>query len=65
MRIQPNEGISLRFEAKVPGADLRTRTVEMDFSYGSSFGMRTADAYHRLYLIVCWEIKLCLPVLMK
>ena len=50
LRIQPNEGISLRFEAKVPGADLRTRTVEMDFSYGSSFGMRTADAYHRLLL---------------
>lgn len=50
MRIQPNEGISLRFEAKMPGADLRTRSVDMDFSYGSSFGMATADAYHRLLL---------------
>ena len=50
LRIQPNEGISLRFEAKMPGAELRTRTVEMDFSYGSSFGMRSADAYHRLLL---------------
>ena len=50
MRIQPNEGISLRFEAKTPGPDLRTRTVNMDFSYGSSFGMATADAYHRLLL---------------
>jgi glucose-6-phosphate 1-dehydrogenase len=50
MRIQPNEGISLKFEAKTPGADLRTRTVNMDFSYGSSFGMATADAYHRLLL---------------
>jgi glucose-6-phosphate 1-dehydrogenase len=50
LRIQPNEGISLRFEAKVPGAELRTRTVDMDFSYGSSFGMSTADAYHRLLL---------------
>jgi glucose-6-phosphate 1-dehydrogenase len=50
MRIQPNEGISLRFEAKMPGSELRTRTVEMDFSYGSSFGMATADAYHRLLL---------------
>ena len=50
MRIQPNEGISLRFEAKMPGADLRTRTVDMDFSYGSSFGMATADAYNRLLL---------------
>ncbi|MGH2412807.1 MAG: glucose-6-phosphate dehydrogenase [Microcystaceae cyanobacterium] len=49
-RIQPNEGISLRFEAKMPGSELRTRTVEMDFSYGTSFGMATADAYHRLLL---------------
>ena len=50
MRIQPNEGISLKFEAKTPGPDLRTRSVNMDFSYGSSFGMATADAYHRLLL---------------
>ncbi|NET57147.1 MAG: glucose-6-phosphate dehydrogenase [Symploca sp. SIO2E6] len=50
MRLQPNEGISLRFEAKMPGPDLRTRTVDMDFSYGSSFGMATADAYNRLLL---------------
>jgi glucose-6-phosphate 1-dehydrogenase len=50
LRIQPNEGISLRFEAKMPGSELRTRTVEMDFNYGSSFGMATADAYHRLLL---------------
>ncbi len=50
LRIQPNEGISLRFEAKVPGSELRTRTVDMDFSYGSSFGMATTDAYHRLLL---------------
>lgn len=50
MRIQPNEGISLKFEAKMPGPDLRTRTVNMDFSYGSSFGMATADAYKRLLL---------------
>ena len=50
MRIQPNEGISLRFEAKMPGAELRSRTVDMDFSYGSSFGMATSDAYTRLLL---------------
>ena len=48
LRLQPNEGISLRFEAKTLGAELNTRTVDMDFSYGSSFGMATADAYHRL-----------------
>jgi glucose-6-phosphate 1-dehydrogenase len=50
MRIQPNEGISLRFEAKMPGSELRSRTVEMDFSYGSSFGEATSDAYTRLLL---------------
>ncbi|OKH18875.1 glucose-6-phosphate dehydrogenase [[Limnothrix rosea] IAM M-220] len=50
LRIQPNEGISMRFEAKMPGADIRTRSVDMDFSYGSSFGMATQDAYTRLLL---------------
>ena len=50
MRIQPNEGISLRFEAKMPGPDLRTRSVDMDFSYGSFFGRSTGDAYDRLLL---------------
>lgn len=52
LRIQPNEGISLKFEAKMPGPDLRTRSVDMDFSYGSSFGMATSDAYNRL-LVDC------------
>ncbi|MGB5959553.1 MAG: glucose-6-phosphate dehydrogenase [Coleofasciculaceae cyanobacterium] len=50
MRIHPNEGISLRFESKMPGPDLRTRTVDMDFSYGSAFGIATSDAYDRLLL---------------
>lgn len=52
MRIQPNEGISLRFEVKMPGPELRTRSVDMDFSYGS-FGIpATSDAYDRL-LVDC------------
>jgi glucose-6-phosphate 1-dehydrogenase len=51
MRIQPNEGIALRFEVKMPGADLRSRSVEMDFGYGSSFGKSSGgDAYDRLLL---------------
>ena len=50
MRIQPNEGISLRFEVKMPGLDLRTRSVDMDFSYGSAFGVANSDAYDRLLL---------------
>ncbi len=50
MRIQPNEGISLNFETKVLGPDLRTRSVDMDFSYGSALGMAGSDAYSRLLL---------------
>ncbi|MDJ0619870.1 MAG: glucose-6-phosphate dehydrogenase [Calothrix sp. MO_192.B10] len=50
MRIQPNEGISLRFDVKMPGAEFRTRPVDMDFSYGS-FGIEAkSDAYDRLFL---------------
>ena len=50
LRIQPNEGISLRFDVKMPGAEFRTRSVDMDFSYGS-FGIQaTSDAYDRLLL---------------
>lgn len=48
IRIQPDEGISLRFGSKVPGATMRTRPVTMDFRYGASFGGRLADAYTRL-----------------
>ena len=50
MRIQPNEGISLRFDVKMPGAEFRTRSVDMDFTYGS-FGIEAkSDAYDRLFL---------------
>ncbi|WP_019500400.1 glucose-6-phosphate dehydrogenase [Pseudanabaena sp. PCC 6802] len=50
LRIQPNEGIALRFEAKMPGAELRSRSVEMDFGYGKTFGVEGSDAYDRLLL---------------
>ncbi len=52
MRIQPNEGISMRFEVKTPGSSLRTRSVEMDFRYDAAFGQANTDAYSRL-LIDC------------
>jgi glucose-6-phosphate 1-dehydrogenase len=48
MRIQPDEGISIRFGAKVPGPALRVRTVTMHFDYLSGFGGVGADAYERL-----------------
>jgi glucose-6-phosphate 1-dehydrogenase len=50
IRIQPNEGISLRFGAKLPGQSLRIRSVNMDFRYGSSFGVKAPEAYERLLL---------------
>ncbi|MFN3244260.1 MAG: glucose-6-phosphate dehydrogenase [Planctomycetota bacterium] len=48
LRIQPDEGVAMRFGAKVPGPDVRIRDVRMDFRYGTAFGGETADAYERL-----------------
>ena len=50
LRIQPDEGITLRFSAKVPGQSMQIRSVNMDFLYGESFGRQTPDAYERLLL---------------
>jgi glucose-6-phosphate 1-dehydrogenase len=50
LRIQPEEGISLRFGAKVPTAGLTIRSVNMDFLYASSFLVDAPDAYERLLL---------------
>ena len=50
IRIQPNEGITLRFGAKLPGQAMRIRSVNMDFRYGSSFGVKPPEAYERLLL---------------
>lgn len=50
MRIQPDEGIALKFAAKVPGPTTQLRPVRMDFLYGSSFGEAGPDAYERLLL---------------
>ena len=50
LRIQPDEGITLRFSAKVPGQSMRIRTVNMDFLYGSAFLKESPDAYERLLL---------------
>ncbi|MDE5068350.1 MAG: glucose-6-phosphate dehydrogenase [Trichodesmium sp. St4_bin8_1] len=52
LRIQPNEGVSMRFEVKTPGSSLRTRSVDMDFRYDTAFGKPSTDAYSRL-LVFC------------
>ena len=50
IRIQPDEGIGLRFVAKVPGPTMTLRPVTMDFRYGSAFGGSGPEAYERLIL---------------
>lgn len=48
LRIQPNEGISLTFEAKVPGPEMKAVPVKMDFDYEETFNTSPGDAYERL-----------------
>jgi glucose-6-phosphate 1-dehydrogenase len=50
IRIQPNEGISMRFQVKVPGPAMRLEPFQMDFGYLSAFGKGPPDAYERLVL---------------
>jgi glucose-6-phosphate 1-dehydrogenase len=50
IRIQPDEGILLRFGSKVPGLGMEIRTVNMDFTYGSAFNVDAPDAYETLIL---------------
>jgi len=52
LRIQPDEGILLRFAAKVPGLGVDVRSVNMDFTYGSAFSVDSPDAYETLILDV-------------
>lgn len=50
LRIQPDEGVALRFAAKVPGQAFNIRDVLMDMSYGTAFLENPPDAYERLLL---------------
>ncbi len=52
MRIQPDEGISLHFQAKQPGLAMRLRPVQMDFSYSATFKVTPPEAYETLLLDV-------------
>jgi len=52
LRIQPNEGASLTFEAKIPGSRRRLQEVRMDFRYGTAFAAPPPEAYERLLLDV-------------
>ncbi|KAA0253194.1 MAG: glucose-6-phosphate dehydrogenase [Acidobacteria bacterium] len=50
LRIQPDEGIALRFGAKLPGASMRIEPVKMDFRYSEFFGAASPEAYERLVM---------------
>jgi glucose-6-phosphate 1-dehydrogenase len=52
LRIQPDEGLSLRIAAKIPGPKVRIYPVKMDFRYGTTFGEQAPEAYERLLLEV-------------
>ena len=50
MQVQPDEGITLRFDSKVPGQANQIRPVTMDFRYNAAFGVESPEAYERLLL---------------
>ena len=52
IRVQPDEGVTIRFGSKVPGPIMEVRDVNMDFSYGQSFTEASPEAYERLILDV-------------
>ncbi|SFC81270.1 glucose-6-phosphate 1-dehydrogenase [Streptomyces aidingensis] len=52
IRVQPDEGVTLRFGSKVPGTQMEIRDVTMDFAYGESFTESSPEAYERLILDV-------------
>jgi glucose-6-phosphate 1-dehydrogenase len=52
VRVQPDEGLTLRFGSKVPGTSMEIRDVTMDFAYGGTFTESSPEAYERLILDV-------------
>jgi glucose-6-phosphate 1-dehydrogenase len=52
IRVQPDEGVTIRFGSKVPGAGMQVRDVSMDFGYGHAFTEASPEAYERLLLDV-------------
>jgi glucose-6-phosphate 1-dehydrogenase len=61
VRVQPDEGITLRFGSKVPGSAMEVRDVSMDFLYGDSFTESSPEAYERLLLDVLLGDKTLFP----
>ncbi|MFJ4655392.1 glucose-6-phosphate dehydrogenase [Nocardia sp. NPDC088792] len=62
IRVQPDEGITMRFGSKVPGSSMEVRDVNMDFSYGEAFTEDSPEAYERLILDVLLGMPSLFPV---
>jgi hypothetical protein len=62
IRVQPDEGMTMRFGSKVPGTAMEIRDVNMDFAYGGSFTEASAEAYERLILDVLLGVRPSSPV---
>ena len=62
VRVQPDEGITLRFGSKVPGSSMEVRDVNMDFSYGEAFTESSPEAYERLILDMLLGVPSLFPV---
>ncbi|MEC3918043.1 glucose-6-phosphate dehydrogenase [Nocardia sp. CDC160] len=62
IRVQPDEGITMRFGSKVPGSSMEVRDVNMDFSYGEAFTEDSPEAYERLILDVLLGVPSLFPV---
>jgi glucose-6-phosphate 1-dehydrogenase len=61
VRVQPDEGVTLRFGSKVPGSQMEVRDVSMDFLYGEAFTENSPEAYERLLLDVLLGDKTLFP----
>jgi glucose-6-phosphate 1-dehydrogenase len=61
IRVQPDEGTTIRFGSKVPGPSMEVRDVSMDFSYGQAFTEASPEAYERLILDVLLGVPSLFP----
>ena len=61
VRVQPDEGTTIRFGSKVPGPSMEVRDVSMDFSYGQAFTEASPEAYERLILDVLLGVPSLFP----
>ncbi|MFC4336274.1 glucose-6-phosphate dehydrogenase [Salininema proteolyticum] len=61
IRVQPDEGVTVKFGSKVPGAGMEIRDINMSFSYGEAFTESSPEAYERLILDVLLGDKTLFP----